>query len=77
MIHKWAEGLNLFKAQLKLKLSFFGQIFSTEQNWSRWYNFYLLFIIRLYILDSFDCLGSKIDNFIQDMKLAVWSNSAK
>ena len=34
-------------------------------------------ILGLDILDSFDCLGSKIGHFIQDMKPAVWSNSAK
>ena len=29
------------------------------------------------ILESFDCLGSKIGKFIQDMKPSVWSDSAK
>ena len=39
--------------------------------------FYLFFIFGLDILDSFDCLGRKIDHFIQDMNPAVWSNSEK
>ena len=38
---------------------------------------FIFLILGLDILDSFDCLGSKIGNFIQDMKPAVWSNSAK
>ena len=38
---------------------------------------FIFFILGLDILDSFDCLGSKIVNIIQDMKPAVWSNSAK
>ena len=33
-------------------------------------------ILGLDILDSFDCLGSKIGYFIKDMKPAVWSNLA-
>ena len=37
----------------------------------------LFLILGLDILYSFDCLGSKICNFIQDMKPAVRSNSAK
>ena len=39
--------------------------------------FFYCLILGLDILDSFYCLGSKFGNFIQDMKLAVWSNSAK
>ena len=38
---------------------------------------FIFLILGLDILYSFDCLGSKIGNFIQDMKPAVWSNSAK
>ena len=38
---------------------------------------FIFLILGLDILDSFDCLGSKIDHLIQDMKPAVWSNSAK
>ena len=41
-------------------------------------DFFIYFLILgLDILESFDCLGSKIGNFIQDMKPAVWSDSAK
>ena len=32
---------------------------------------FILLILGQDILDSFDCLGSKIGNFIQDMKPAV------
>ena len=39
--------------------------------------FIYFFILGLDISDNFDCLGSKIGNSIQDMKPAVWSNSAK
>ena len=39
--------------------------------------FYLFLNIGTRLLDSFEYLGSKIGNFIQDMKLAIWSNSAK
>ena len=39
--------------------------------------FYLFLILGLDISDNFDCLASKIGNSIQDMKPAVWSNSAK
>ena len=38
---------------------------------------FIFLILGLVTLDSFDCLGSKIGIFIQDMKPAVWSNSAK
>ena len=38
---------------------------------------FIFFILGLDISDNFDCLGSKIVNFIQDMKPTVWSNSAK
>ena len=38
---------------------------------------FIFFILGLAVLDSFDCLGSKMGNFIQDMKPDVWSNSAK
>ena len=38
---------------------------------------FIFFILGLDISDNFDCLGSKIGNSIQDMKPAVWSNSAK
>ena len=41
-------------------------------------DFFIYFLILgLDILESFDCLGSKIGNFIQGMKPAVWSDSAK
>ena len=38
---------------------------------------FIFLILGLDIIDSFDCLGSKIDHFIQDMNPAVWSNSEK
>ena len=36
-----------------------------------------LLMLGLNILDSINCLGSKVGTFIQNMKPAVWSNSAK